>query len=253
MSSRNFRDLLEGRAIQGKFLSVGIDPDITKIPEHLKKGTTRDVFNAFGRAIVDATKDVVCAFKPNSAFYEMYGEEGYAALSDICKYILETAPEVPMILDAKRADIGNTNEGYARSAFDYLKVDAITVHPYLGREALGPFINDEYAAAVERLETLLRATSQPIDVICTMKRSAESSSDSGLVTRCDKLLGSISPYIGTIALVSPLTENVFALARTMFVTAISITGLSDRIHVTASLDEARHLIGYLRGSRHEYW
>ena len=141
MQSRNFRDLLGACADDGKFLCVGIDPDITKIPEHLKSGSTRNVFNTFGRAIVDATKDIACAFKPNSAFYEMYGEEGYAALHDICTYILEVAPNIPVILDAKRADIGHTNEGYARSAFEYLKVDAITVHPYLGREALGPFIS----------------------------------------------------------------------------------------------------------------
>jgi orotidine-5'-phosphate decarboxylase len=94
----------------------------------------------FNREIIDATHDLVCTYKPNSAFYEARGEAGLRALMNTVSYIRETYPHIPVILDAKRADIDSTNIGYVQSAFDYLGVDAITVHPYLGREALTPFL-----------------------------------------------------------------------------------------------------------------
>ena len=96
---------------------------------------------SFNRKIIDATKDVVCAYKPNTAFYEKYGIPGLSALYETIAYIHEVAPDVPVILDAKRADIGNTNADYAEAAFEYLRADAITVHPYLGAEALAPFLD----------------------------------------------------------------------------------------------------------------
>lgn len=135
---RSFNALLESRWEEGKFLCVGLDTDIAKVPEVARKGSIRETIVAFNTAIIDATKDVVCAFKPNSAFYEAYGEEGCGALRETIVYIQSVAPDVPVILDAKRADIGNTNEGYAIAAFDYLGADAITVHPYLGSKALAP-------------------------------------------------------------------------------------------------------------------
>ena len=95
----------------------------------------------FCKKIVDQTHDLVCAYKPNSAFYEASGAAGIAELKKLCAYIQKKYPHIPIILDAKRADIGNTNNGYVSYAFDYLKVDAITVHPYLGREALKPFLD----------------------------------------------------------------------------------------------------------------
>jgi orotidine-5'-phosphate decarboxylase len=94
----------------------------------------------FNRAMVDATKGVAAAYKPNSAFYEAHGDEGLAALRETVVYINEQAPDVPVILDAKRADIGNTNLGYVHAIFDHYGFDAITVHPYLGAEALAPFL-----------------------------------------------------------------------------------------------------------------
>lgn len=96
---------------------------------------------AFHKAIVDATHDLVCAYKPNSAFYEARGAQGIEQLKATCTYIQKTYPEVPIILDAKRGDIRSTNEEYARYAFDYINADAITLHPYLGREALQPFLD----------------------------------------------------------------------------------------------------------------
>ncbi len=140
MAERNFRALLEGRWEKGNFLCVGLDSDFEKIPESVRQASICDTIVAFNRAIVDATKDLVCAFKLNSAFYEAHGDEGFAALRETTKHIHATAPNVPVILDAKRADIGNTNNGYTRSIFDHLRMDAVTVHPYFGAEALAPFL-----------------------------------------------------------------------------------------------------------------
>ncbi len=139
--SRSFRALLEDRWAEGKFLCVGLDSDLAKIPESVQKENTRATIVAFNRAIVDATKDLVCAYKPNSAFYEAYGDEGVAALRETIQYIRDAAPEVPIILDAKRADILSTNELYARSAFDHLQADALTIQPYPGKAALQPFLD----------------------------------------------------------------------------------------------------------------
>ncbi|MEK7587401.1 MAG: orotidine-5'-phosphate decarboxylase, partial [Patescibacteria group bacterium] len=92
-------------------------------------------------AIIDATHDLVCAYKPNTAFYEARGVEGITELKMTCDYIREKYPDIALILDAKRADIGSTNEGYVKYAFDWLGADAITLHPYLGKEALKPFLD----------------------------------------------------------------------------------------------------------------
>lgn len=117
---------------------VGLDSDIEKIPPHLKKQkNTQFIFN---KAIIDATHDLVCAYKPNIAFYEAEGLKGLLQLEFTVNYLRKTCPEIPIILDAKRGDIGSTNEGYVKFAFDFLQVDAITVHPYLGKEALKPFL-----------------------------------------------------------------------------------------------------------------
>jgi len=89
--------------------------------------------------IIEATQDLVCAYKPNSAFYEAGGATGIENLRKVCAYIQMNYPEIPIILDAKRGDIGNTNEQYARFAFEYLQADAVTLHPYQGLGALSPF------------------------------------------------------------------------------------------------------------------
>lgn len=112
---------------------VGLDSDVTKLPGGVDQ-------LAFNKAIVDATHDLVCAYKPNTAFYEALGVEGIQTLKDTCDYIHQVAPDVPIVLDAKRADIGNTNNGYVQFVYDYLGADAITLHPYLGSEALAPFL-----------------------------------------------------------------------------------------------------------------
>src|SRR3989344_3815894 len=141
MAERDFRTLLEGQWSQNRFLCVGIDSDFEKIPEIVRRNDAEETFVAFNRAIIDATKDLVCAYKPNSAFYEARGDVGWRALRQTIQYINEQAPEVPVILDAKRGDMDNTNHEYVEAVFGHLKVDALTVHPYLGKEALEPFLS----------------------------------------------------------------------------------------------------------------
>lgn len=142
---------------QDNFVCVGLDPDYEQIPEVIKTGRpVEDALLHFNREIIDATHDLVCAYKPNAAFYEAQGEAGLRALMNTVGYIREAYPHIPVILDAKRADIGSTNLGYVQSAFDGLGVDAITVHPYLGREALAPFL-----ARKEKGVLVLVKTSNP--------------------------------------------------------------------------------------------
>ncbi|HEX7259779.1 MAG TPA: orotidine-5'-phosphate decarboxylase [Candidatus Saccharimonadia bacterium] len=120
-------------------LCVGLDPVRDNLPDHLKNHG--NAFFTFNKAIIDATADLICAFKPNSAFYEAEGADGISQLHDTCRYITDNHPHIPIILDFKRADIGSTNQAYSKFAFDYLGVDAITVHPYLGRDAIQPFLD----------------------------------------------------------------------------------------------------------------
>lgn len=123
---------------QNSLLCIGLDTDIDLIPVSLKGKDTQFYFN---KAIIDATHDIVCAYKPNSAYYEAQGRDGIDQLKKTCDYIKETYPEIPIILDAKRGDIASTNNGYAAFAFDYLQVDAITLNPYLGKFANEPFLS----------------------------------------------------------------------------------------------------------------
>jgi orotidine-5'-phosphate decarboxylase len=120
-------------------LCIGLDSEKTKLPSYLQNDPTPQF--TFNKAIIDATQAYVCAYKPNSAFYEGEGERGLEELKMTCDYLHTKYPSIPIILDAKRADIGNTNKGYLAYAYDYLQVDAITLHPYLGAEALRPFLN----------------------------------------------------------------------------------------------------------------
>jgi orotidine-5'-phosphate decarboxylase len=137
--ARHFGDLTHAQWEKGRFLCVGLDPDLGKIPEAALRNSRAETILAFNTAIIEATMDIAASFKPNAAFYEALGEEGAHALRETVRFINEHAPETPVILDSKRADIGNTNAGYVMSAFEDLGCDAVTVHPYLGSEALAPF------------------------------------------------------------------------------------------------------------------
>ena len=111
-------------------LCVGLDPDPAKLP-------VKDVFE-FNKAIIDATADLVCAYKPNLAFYEALGMRGLQALKKTVAYIPKN---IPVIGDAKRGDIGNTAIAYARALFGYYKFDAVTLNPYLGFDSIEPFLD----------------------------------------------------------------------------------------------------------------
>ena len=127
----NFVEKLTNTARKNKsLLCVGLDPDPKLTPENVS------VFE-FNKAIIDATADLVCAYKPNIAFYEALGNEGLDALKQTVKYVPD---DIPVIVDAKRGDIGNTAKAYARALFDYFSFDATTVSPYLGFDSLEPFI-----------------------------------------------------------------------------------------------------------------
>jgi orotidine-5'-phosphate decarboxylase len=120
-------------------LCVGLDPDMAKLPAHL--GDSDAPYFTFNKAIIDATADLVCAYKPNSAFYEARGAAGIQELQLTCAYIQEKYPDIPIILDFKRGDIGNTNAQYVAFAFDYLGADAVTVQPWQGGEAVQVFLD----------------------------------------------------------------------------------------------------------------
>lgn len=107
----------------------------------------------FDKQIIDQTHDLVCAYKPNSAFFEAEGRVGIASLKKVCAYLQKNYPSIPIILDAKRGDIGNTNEQYARYAFEYLQADAITLHLYQGLGALSPFEKYEDKGLIALVKT----------------------------------------------------------------------------------------------------
>jgi len=120
------------------FLCVGLDTDIKKIPQHLLN--EEDPVFEFNKAIIDATAQYAVAYKPNTAFYEVYGAKGWASLEKTINYIKENHPEIFVIADAKRGDIGNTSANYARAFFETLKADALTVAPYMGVDSVEPFL-----------------------------------------------------------------------------------------------------------------
>lgn len=134
------------------FLCVGLDTDIKKIPGHLLE--TEDPIYEFNKAIVDATAPYCVAYKPNLAFYESEGTEGWMSLEKTVAYIRQRYPKQFIIADAKRGDIGNTSEMYARTFFDVLKSDAVTVAPYMGADSVKPFLTQP-----ERWVVLLALTS----------------------------------------------------------------------------------------------
>lgn len=139
-----FMTMLRSRWNEGRFVCIGLDSAHDALPASLRAGKTPDeAVLAFNKAIVDATADLACAYKPNIAFYARKGADLRGALARSCAHIRQAAPGVPIILDAKRGDIGSTNAGYIAEAFEEIDADAITVSPYLGKEALEPFLRIE--------------------------------------------------------------------------------------------------------------
>jgi orotidine-5'-phosphate decarboxylase len=186
---RNFMQLLKAKWGERKFVCVGLDSDAGKLPvrylglrdvkgllaaqqhfveyqkylDNPKKylvavppltAKERRLLSraqlAFNMRIVNATKDIVCAYKPNAAFYEALGDAGWWSLQKTILYINKVAPDVPVILDCKRGDIGNTNRGYVMAS---VLADAVTVHPYLGEEAMKPFLDQENKGVIVLVRT----------------------------------------------------------------------------------------------------
>lgn len=123
------------------FLCVGLDTDIKKIPAHLLNET--DPIFAFNKQIIDATAPYCVAYKPNLAFYESMGVKGWIAFEQTIKYLNQNYPNHFIIADAKRGDIGNTSAMYARTFFEEMNIDSVTVAPYMGEDSVSPFLTYE--------------------------------------------------------------------------------------------------------------
>jgi len=132
------QQLFENIIRKQSFLCLGLDTDIKKIPPHLLQ--EEDPVFAFNKAIIDATQIYCVACKPNLAFYESLGVKGQIALEKTVAYIRKNYPDLFIIADAKRGDIGNTSEMYARAIFEFADFDAVTVAPYMGEDSVKPFL-----------------------------------------------------------------------------------------------------------------
>ena len=126
------------------FLCVGLDTDLKKVPQHLLERAAKeegfDPIFEFNKAIIDATAPYCIAYKPNLAFYEAHGVKGWIAFEKTVKYLNDNYPDQFIIADAKRGDIGNTSKLYARTFFEEMNVDAVTVAPYMGEDSVTPFL-----------------------------------------------------------------------------------------------------------------
>ncbi len=141
------QELIDNIRRKKSFLCVGLDTDVNKIPEHLFDKTDDAIFE-FNKQIIDATADLCVAYKPNLAFYESIGLEGWDILERTVEYIRTNYPDQFIIADAKRGDIGNTSAMYARTFFGNMDVDAVTVAPYMGEDSISPFLTYENKWAI---------------------------------------------------------------------------------------------------------
>ena len=149
---RNFMDLLRARWEKGLFVCVGLDSDYEKLPESVQNMEAmgggfmfpHTKIETFNRSIIDLTAPVAAAFKPNFAFYFAHGKEGLEALDYTITYVQERHPEIPVLLDVKDGDIGDTNKAYVKALFtSFMKADGITIHNYLGQTAMQPFLDQK--------------------------------------------------------------------------------------------------------------
>ncbi|MFT4838181.1 MAG: orotidine-5'-phosphate decarboxylase [Nonlabens sp.] len=138
---------LTAQILQKKsFLCVGLDVDLEKMPAHLLQ--EEDPIFAFSKAIIDATHDLCVAYKPNTAFFEAYGVNGWVSLEKTIKYLNENYPDHFTIADAKRGDIGNTSTRYAKAFYEDLNFDSVTIAPYMGKDSIEPFLAFENKFAI---------------------------------------------------------------------------------------------------------
>ncbi len=132
------KQLIEQIKKKKSFLCIGLDTDLNKIPSHLLN--EKDPIFSFNKAIIDATHHLCVAYKPNIAFYEAHGVEGWRSLEKTINYINKNYPEIFTIADAKRGDIGNTSKMYAKAFLEDLNFDSVTVAPYMGKDSVEPFL-----------------------------------------------------------------------------------------------------------------
>ena len=137
----NKQQFIEQIQKKKSFLCVGLDTDINKIPQDLL--AMEDPVFEFNKQIINKTAEFAVAYKPNTAFYEVYGAKGWQSLERTIQYIKVNYPEIFIIADAKRGDIGNTSANYAKAFFNTLKADALTVAPYMGKDSVEPFLGFE--------------------------------------------------------------------------------------------------------------
>ena len=138
----NKQQIIDNIARKGSFLCVGLDTDLKKMPQHIidNSATTAEAIFTFNKAVIDATAPYCVAYKPNLAFYECFGIEGWQAFEQTVQYIKQNYPDQFIIADAKRGDIGNTSAMYARTFFEGTQVDALTIAPYMGEDSVTPFL-----------------------------------------------------------------------------------------------------------------
>ena len=193
-------------------LCVGLDPDPAKIPVHLRALET-PLFE-FNRDVVDSTVDLVCAYKPQMAYYSAAGAEQDLALT--ISYIHERYPGIPVILDAKRGDIGTTAEMYAREAFDRYDADAVTVNPYMGGDTLAPFLDRRDRGVIILCRTSnpgsgdlqsLTVSGEPLYRIVANKAAHDWNGNGNVLlvvgATCPAELGEIRTIVGTMPLLVP--------------------------------------------------
>jgi len=135
----NRKELFQNIKRKKSFLCIGLDTDMNKIPSCLKEKSSNPIFE-FNKAIIEATADLCVAYKPNLAFYESLGIEGWKALNETVNYLRQHYPDQFLIADAKRGDIGNTSAMYAQAFFEKMNFDSITVSPYMGEDSIKPFL-----------------------------------------------------------------------------------------------------------------
>ena len=163
----NYTQLFDNILKKRSFLCVGLDPVLEKMPESCR--TQEHPLFHFNKAIIDATAPYAVAYKPNCAFYEAYGTAGWQQFEQTVRYIKENYPDILVIADAKRGDIGNTAKMYAKAFYENLPCDAVTLAPYMGSDSITPFLQYEEKwaivlamtsnASAEEYETLQLCTS----------------------------------------------------------------------------------------------
>ena len=180
----------------GSLVCVGLDPEVDRIPRPFQ-GEKFPLF-AFNRWIIEQTHPYAASYKPNMAFYEARGTQGLRELELTLEYLRSEHPEIFTICDAKRADIGNTNRGYVASIFDGMGFDAVTLHPYLGREALAPFLERQDKVSIVLCRTSNPGAGELQDLVCDGRPLWETvaervSTDWNAASNCMLVVGATYP------------------------------------------------------------